>query len=565
MHVNKKDSLWGKAVVALATNVLILAVIQLFTTSYFAIYDDVVMSDISAGYYGDSYSQYLIFPNIIYGLIAKFLGGLFHWINLYGLLQIGIVFFCFWMISYVFMARYSYRIGMVVTLANVVLFGYYGYISVQFTCTAAICCATGTVIFFLGIMDRWVHFVAIGVFQLILGYWIRSDVFLSMLPFIVVLLVVYGIEKRQKEKASFLSRHGLVCFSIVSLMAVVILSGIANHKAYEKSEWTKYTKYNAYRAAILDYEIPPYQQNEAFYQKIGFSENDIAVFANWTYGDPEKFTLKNLKKIETYSSARKQLHVDLSIIKETICKIGESGKGFYCVYVAILLSILAFVMLPGWRKAYVIAMWGVIGAEYWYLLCRGRVPQRSYFAIWMVVFYIFLTLLRDNMPDDFKAHKRWIIGMVICSLLCGAVSLPMLYEQQNAKVYLAEQRKCKRMLKKIAKSPDNLYLGDCRSFDLPRETLYTQNISAKNFVTLGGWICPTPMYQHVLEEYQVTNPMRALAEGKKNVYYITQDNNGAIEMVTTYLKENYNDTIACKKIESKYGYDIYRFYKTKDA
>lgn len=564
MLLNKKDSPWIKVIAAFLINVLVLGVIQLFTTSYFSIYDDVVMSDISAGYYGNDYSQYLIFPNVIYGFIAKIFSGLMHGINFYGLLQIGIVFFCFWMISYVFMERYSYKTGMIVTFANVVLFGYFGYTSVQFTQTAAICCAIGTLIFYFGVMDQRVHFMVIGEFQLFLGFLIRSDVLMSMVPFLLILIGIYVI-KGWREKASFLSKYKKLIFGVLSLLVVIILSSVVNYKMYEKSEWTKYTEYNAYRAAILDYELPSYQDNEPFYKEIGFSENDIAMFANWTYGDNDKFTLANLKKIENYSASTRKLHVDIPIIKDTIYKILVSGERFYCVYFAMFLSVAAFLLLPGWKKSYVIAVWGAIAAEYWYLLCRGRVPQRSYFAIWMVVFYIFLTLLYNNIQTEHKPYKIWAIGMIICSLACSVANYPMIHEQQNAKVYIAEQRRCKRMLKKIAKSPDKLYLGDCRSFDLPRETLYTQDISAQNFVTLGGWICPTPMYHHVLEKYNVENPMRALAQGKKNVYYITQDNNGAIELLTLYLKENYNDKIESKKIESKFGYDIYHFYKRKEA
>lgn len=111
MHTKWKNSSVGKLFLALGINLVILALTQIFATSYFALYDDVVMNDIAAGYYGEDFSQYLVFPNIIYGFILKFLYSLSHAVNFYGIVQFVLAFFCFWMVSYVFLERYSLRYG----------------------------------------------------------------------------------------------------------------------------------------------------------------------------------------------------------------------------------------------------------------------------------------------------------------------------------------------------------------------------------------------------------------------------------------------------------------------
>ena len=51
MHTKWKNSSVGKLFLALGINFVILALTQIFATSYFALYDDVVMNDIAAGYY----------------------------------------------------------------------------------------------------------------------------------------------------------------------------------------------------------------------------------------------------------------------------------------------------------------------------------------------------------------------------------------------------------------------------------------------------------------------------------------------------------------------------------
>lgn len=125
MHTKWKNSSVGKLFLALGINLVILALTQIFATSYFALYDDVVMNDIAAGYYGEDFSQYLVFPNIIYGFILKFLYSLSHAVNFYGIVQFVLAFFCFWMVSYVFLERYSYVMGTVLSALNGVLFSYF--------------------------------------------------------------------------------------------------------------------------------------------------------------------------------------------------------------------------------------------------------------------------------------------------------------------------------------------------------------------------------------------------------------------------------------------------------
>ena len=102
MHTKWKNSSVGKLFLALGINLVILGLTQIFATSYFALYDDVVMNDIAAGYYGEDFSQYLVFPNIIYGFILKFLYSLSHAVNFYGIVQLVLAFFCFWKVSYVY-------------------------------------------------------------------------------------------------------------------------------------------------------------------------------------------------------------------------------------------------------------------------------------------------------------------------------------------------------------------------------------------------------------------------------------------------------------------------------
>lgn len=558
-----KNSSVKKLFLALGINLIILILTQIFATSYFALYDDVVMNDIAAGYYGEEFSQYLIFPNIIYGFILKFLYSLTHAVNFYGIVQFVLAFFGLWMVSYVFLKRYSYVIGTVLSVVMGVFFSYFAFISIQFTQLAAICCATGCIVFFYGLIERGTYLQIAGIFLIMSGYWIRNDVFWSTLPFLLILLVRYCIEEGFFKKEHWYRRHRRLFLSSFALIACLLFSYFVDYKVYEAKDWKEYTEYNLCRASILDYELPAYDENEEFYKSIGFSENDVKMLANWNYADNDKYTLENLKKISQYTDSKRNLHLDIKIIQEIGAKLIESGNGFFCVYFSMILSLAALICLKGYRKIYVLFMWGAIAVEYWYLLCNGRIPQRTYFAIWLITTIMLLTLLMDNMLAGTKSTLIWSGVFLVSCLVCFFVQYPVINEQQTATNYLEEQERCERLLTDIAKSPDNLYLIDCRSIDLPREVFYVPKNStsnyANNYVPLGGWICPTPMYQNILYNYDVENPVRALARSRENLYYVTQHGNGTIETMTKYLQENYRKKIKAKLVDTCYNYEVYCF------
>lgn len=559
MHTKWKNSSVGKLFLALGINLVILALTQIFATSYFALYDDVVMNDIAAGYYGEDFSQYLVFPNIIYGFILKFLYSLSHAVNFYGIVQFVLAFFCFWMVSYVFLERYSYVMGTVLSALNGVLFSYFAFISLQFTQLAAICCATGGIVFFYGLKARKTYLQLAGIFQIMAGYWIRDDVFWSTLPFWLILLLRYCLEEGFFKKEHWYKRQRRLFLSSFALIFCLLLSHFIDYKVYEAKDWKEYTEYNICRASILDYELPEYKENEEFYKSIGFSENDVKMLANWNYADNDKYTIENLKKISRYNDSKRKLHLDLKIIQEIGAKIIESGDGFFCVYFAMALSVIALIGLKGYRKWYVVLMWGAVVAEYWYLLCNGRIPQRTYFAIWFMSTIMLLTLLLDNMLTGKKSALIWGTGFLLAATICCFVQYPVINKQQTATNYLEEQERCERLLNDIAKASDNLYLIDCRSIDLPREVFYVLKGSASNYVPLGGWICPTPMYQQILYNYDVENPVRALAKSRENLYYVTQHGNGTVEILTKYLQENYRKKIKAKLVDTCYNYEVYCF------
>lgn len=556
-----KGSQISKFFVSFAINLIWMIILFCNNTSYFTTSDDSAMNEIALGYYGSENSTYLIFTNVVYANILKFLYGITHAVNFYSILEVATVFFTFVMISYVFCDKYGYKISIIVTTINIVFFSYYAYLSVQFTHQAAFCCVGGLILLYFGISGSKLRYVVTGIILALIGYMVRSEVFISVLPFFMLLLFRNMLDSCGIHIGEWLKSRKYVVPGVSILFIGFIVLHLINASAYSSDGWDKYLEYNKYRAGLLDYEVPDYAENEEFYDEIGFSENDLENLKTWTYADENKYSLENMKKIYELAVENRQLRITPKVLGQAYKNIADSTKEFNAVYLVIALSAIALIILKFRQKLYICLLWLGIYGEYWYLSCRGRLPMRSYFAIWLMALFIIIIFLLRN-----KAIRRirWGNCLIASALIITIFTTTFVNSDESkidVKEYAEIEMKYDSALKEIESDPDNLYLGDCQSFNSKRKTFRVVENKSNNFIALGGWLCPSPTYYKVLHRFDVENPIQALAEGKSNVYYVTTaDTTNLVRMMSKYLAENYNRKIKYKVVKSTKYFNFYQFY-----
>ena len=145
-----KDKLTNnKFIVSLLINLTFLFLALLFCDMKYEVSDDFIMDAILSGALGHNYNEHLLFSNILYGYLLKFLYSITEKISWYFVFQVVICFVSLTSLCYIVLKRNNSLIGLIFCLIFVSFFSDDLYILVQFTKTARLQHAQGEVCFFM--------------------------------------------------------------------------------------------------------------------------------------------------------------------------------------------------------------------------------------------------------------------------------------------------------------------------------------------------------------------------------------------------------------------------------
>ena len=141
-----KDKLTNnKFIVSLLINLTFLFLALLFCYMKYEVSDDFIMEAILSGALGHNYNEHLLFSNILYGYLLKFLYSITKKISWYFVFQVVICFVSLTSLCYIVLKRNNSLIGLIFCLIFVSFFSDDLYILVQFTKTATVAtCAGGS-------------------------------------------------------------------------------------------------------------------------------------------------------------------------------------------------------------------------------------------------------------------------------------------------------------------------------------------------------------------------------------------------------------------------------------
>lgn len=273
--------------------------------------DDYIMSILVQ--HGDNHSIFLNFFLVSFDVLAQ---KVFTNFNMFMVLQIANALLAFVIISYVFMAKFPTKLGVVIAFLFEALFLYMGIIVVQWTHTAVYLCAAGfSLLYFAFFCEKRKGFrifqIIVAVFAALVGACYRFIVFEVSLAIFALMCGCMLIEKivtKKKEGESFKQSliGGLKSFLGIIISAVIIV-GMAfgaqflSEKMNASERYTEFKTFNSARARINDYSVAPYKGNEEFYNSIGIkSQNDISTIRRYYY-DRDFFTTERLQAISKYS------------------------------------------------------------------------------------------------------------------------------------------------------------------------------------------------------------------------------------------------------------------------
>ncbi len=529
----------------------------------YEINDDMRLNLIAAGAFGED-SQYLIFPNILYGFFLKFLYRLFPWANWYLWVMLLANFCGITSLSLFFSGGKNaspIRAAAASLLVNWLLCEQL-YNSIQWTKNVSFY----TILFYFFLLwylqRKEKRFLIPAAGYLFLAIAIRKSCFLFLSPFGILAVLVFQAASEESWKVKI---RRLLILSAGALVFFEILVFIQN-AAYSRDGWGEFREFNHIRSTVYDYaEIEETaREHQEELEKIGISGEEIALLSRNMFDDPEFFTKERMEQISKIcGGADRGVKFDAASFKAALSYMAERTATFrVCILFWAVLLFIILIVRNGFLSIQAILFAGGIFGEYLFLVGRARIVWRVEFGIWLSA------LLLCCVSVVLFAEKRWdyrwlqylVFAAAMILMIRNTASLWHVFSEEKHYRIAGEEGKSYSFFRETGQD-DIFYLGDGYVFmagDWARN-LFDIDEDYRDFFeqfsSLGDWDSHSPPILEKLERHGISNPFRALlTDGVR----LASDDEGA-EVVLRYLRKHYDSDAQVIKTGETEGIGIYQF------
>ena len=565
--------------VALALNAVIFAVLLTLVPTRWETNDDFEMLRMSSGMMTGEPSEYLVFSNILVGRVLK---QLYRWradVPWYGVHLYAAHFLAMTGLLYAFLRRSPRAEAMLLFLLLFLFFELPLLLQLQFTSTAIVTVAAGICLLLLnGGRDRpWLAAIC-GTGLIVLGALIRHEA--SVLAAgILTPLVAYQIMTHRSFRTLFwLALAG----------GLVVAAARYDEGVYRRSSaWSAFLDYNAVRSPIHDTPLVRYEEQRIFFNRIGWSENDLRAFELWFLCDKGFYSAESLKTINAALSPTIKARKDWPQYLAANLFVQEKA-----VAVTLTMLLLAAFLAAGdrWRVLLVAAMTvAVSAAAFSYLSMYSKFPPRIAAPSLLVLNLAFcfqalsahgatsklrgglfgydvrLRLLgalsaaptgttrgrRLPFRVELPITSRGIAALLIVTLLGSHLLHASRAVTALSHLTRRQQEQFDDMLTTIdrnivAKNPEAVFAVGGGSFPYRWMSPLDSGDRIRRFRLMGiGWSTHSPSYEQTLSRYGITDLTRALVENP-NVYLILAPGERE-ERIPRYYAEHFGEDILLER------------------
>jgi len=553
---------------------------------YYDLNDDMLMKDIISGSYTgtpEGHNIQMLYPiswflSLFYYIVSK--------ISWYGLFFMACHFGCFYLIavrSQRFFEKWYEKLSVVLVEGLLILaFLLYEVVFVQYTVTAGLLGGTAAFLVYTTEGDLpnkvFLRKNILSILLVILAYQIRTELLLLIFPYICVV----GVCKWSEEKTIF-TRKSFLRYGILigSILGGILLSQMVHHVAYGSEEWKTFQRAFDYRTELYDYQkIPPYEENEAFYESIGLDRSEQTLFENYNYAiDPEidgekigevaayaksiraaeePFTQRMIRSIKTYLR-------DVVLGKTQLIGISWNALILCSYLLVILLALGTGAYSYCWKLPFLFAVRSV---PWLYIVYGDRAPNRITHTLYLVEFLVLcgmlLALQRNlrNLQEENKMPKYQAIRRMAPMLAVFVLGIFALRYVPSGLQYVQTEyhrredvnQEYLQLREYCGTHPENVYFLDVYSTVAYSEKLFRQEDNQfDNYEYLGGWAALSPCSYEKLRTLGVESIEDGICnqDGVYVVSHVKRD----ITWLSAYLAEKKYDkkVIEIDRIPSSHG------------
>lgn len=500
--------------------------------------DDVAMMMFSSGWYlSGQPSEYIIFSHIYIGILLKYLYSNFGGVPWYGLylyfLQTVSVFF----ICYTFFKFYKGENSIKLLYFLVIfVYGTYFYLYIQFTHVAICLAIAGGLSYVCFLHNRCLGWILAVVVFFILSSLVRFSAVYIVIFLLIPYFIFYLCNVRPKAIITIFSPI------IVTILFMSLLSNINSNYYKSDTIWGDYIEYNSVRGGLhANNQFMRFAENISSKEldKVGWSSNDLLMFKEWFFGDPEIYSLDKLNIISNNLSSLDYVFFDFGRFVNILRSYSE--------YIFLTIFLTVILIYEKSNKIYNIQL--IFFLAYFFLLISImglliRIPTRvgvpAFFAFNLFIIFLFFGFPKvdvDKKVKEFADAYKKLFYAVSCFFM-----IYHLFIIVNITIDNNRNRK-NEMLKyaELENLGDEALIVNWGGSSINSEHIdpfsSIEDMPEINYLGLG-WSTFSPYYISVLDKYDIDDLYLAIFQDK-NVYLVA--NQSYIKYLLIYMQEHYPD------------------------
>lgn len=528
--------------------------------------DDIFMSGILSGMYGNGYNVHLTFVNALYGYCLLPLYHLFPKINWYYIGEMASVFISLTIVGYIVINKVGEKWGAILVTAIVALCASEFYLAIQFTKCAAMLSAAGMLAFIYGLekkadetpINKWIAPLIAGILLLWWGSWMRWDAFLMGMPFFATALLLL-VKKLWNVKLTVIA-------GLLVLFAGAYASQIFNSKLYQAPDYKKYMEFQGPRALLGDGLFYNQQAVDEDLDEISYSGQTLPMLTRWLFYDTEVFAPDSLRIITDLIAKYKN---EMFLQPQLANVLGTLPSSAKCpVFVAWLLLCLTLFAFKSSKSSWIWLSLLIVCAMIAYLLYLQRLVYRVEVGLWLYAAILTIPFLKER----FQINKKMSIGIVcvvaIFSLYLFATSGPAVHHITSNKVVpvhheLADMVDYKGLFAFMDSVSDstvfimemNSYMNMARHKSPP----YVAEPQGgwEQVISFGYWTPYFPDVERAIHKRGVINPMKDVV--LDNVFVVDEPS------LADFLEQHYYDKVKVDTVRNFNGMVVYKYSFVNDS
>jgi len=504
----------GKVVFAFFA--LLIVAILLFGHPAYGANDDYAMMTISSGLIDGTPDAHLVFSNIIIGSVLKVFYETFPNVNWYSIqLYLALVLSSFTLLAMI-LGYVRKPLERIICLFLLLIFTLRAFYTINFTTNAILACFAGISLLILTTLfpqDPYKpHKLIWGTALVFLSGLIRFEGFGLVFVLMAPLLFFRVIKPGRK-------------WLVISLSAALVLSAgayLINKVAYANDpEWGPYLVYNQQRGTISGTpRASGAAADEPLWDSIGWGKSGYALFSNWYFIDNQVFTVDSFKVINSVHANRFN---DLQQVKDSLNNLIRENRLEMVASVLVIVYAIFFSSRPAfWRILSSLALLIYSASVIFGITYVSRMPVYMFLPMLLIISFeiLGLNVFRQPMNGDESESNCWqawaasilFVLIFLQANIMGKVDQVNYQRQQFISGFVDEVEA------KLAGTENPLVVIQASS--VPMEWTSPLSNGALPFRHVPtGWVINSPPYNHVLQQYGITNLIDAVYS-RPNVFLL---------------------------------------------